>query len=255
MKNKSAIQLIAIVGGSGAGKTWLADRLQQALGPEACRLSLDNFYRDRSHLPPARREQINFDHPRAIDWPCLERVLKDCRAGRATHLPHYNFTSHTRLRTDQSWRPRPLIIVDGLWLLGRPAVRRLFDLRIFLDCPAELRLRRRLARDARERGRSHASVRRQFQATVAPMHGRYVTPQAAWADVVLKQPLQGAEIGQWAERLRKEFLLMRLHDSLQDWRRFSLSHPTRRAGAPSQRVGEGRGEGAFGFCAAYPAAR
>jgi len=206
MKSKSAIHLIAIVGGSGAGKTWLADRLQRALGPQACRLSLDNFYRDRSHLPPARREQINFDHPRAIDWPCLERVLKDCRAGRATHLPHYNFTSHTRLRTDQSWRPGPLIIVDGLWLLRRPAVRCLFDMRIFLDCPAELRLRRRLTRDARERGRNQASVRRQFQTTVAPMHGRYVAPQAAWADLVLKQPLQEAKVRQLADGLRKECL-------------------------------------------------
>jgi len=207
MKSKSTIHLIAIVGGSGAGKTWLADRLQQALGPEACRLSLDNFYRDRSHLPLARREQINFDHPRAIDWPCLERVLKDCRVGRATHLPHYDFTSHTRLRTDPSWRPKPLIIADGLWLLRRPAVRRLFDLRIFLDCPAELRLRRRLTRDARERGRSRASVRRQFQATVTPMHERYVAPQAGRADLVLKQPLQEAEVRQLADGLRKECLI------------------------------------------------
>src|SRR6266478_2144711 len=161
MKTKSTNHLIAIVGGSGAGKTWLADRLQQALGPEACCLSLDNFYRDRSHLPPARREQINFDHPRAIDWPCLERVLKDCRAGRATHLPQYNFTSHTRLHTDLPYRPKTLVIVDGLWLLRRPAVRRLFDLRIFLDAPPRLRFRRRLARDVAERGRSPAAARRQ----------------------------------------------------------------------------------------------
>src|SRR5690242_4898362 len=88
-------KLVAIVGGSCAGKSWLADQLQGILGKTAGRLSLDQFYRDRSHLTPARREAINFDHPRAIDWDCLEGVLRDCLAGRATSAPHYDFATHT----------------------------------------------------------------------------------------------------------------------------------------------------------------
>ena len=177
--------LVAIVGGSGSGKTWLAGKLQAALGPKAARLSLDDFYHDRSGLSPARRATINFDHPRAIDWESLERVLLDCCAGKAARLPCYDFKTHSRLRSSKLLKLRPIILVDGLWLLRRPSIRRLFDLRVFLVCPASIRLRRRLARDVLARGRTRASIEKQFWTTVQPMHLKYVAPQARWADVVL----------------------------------------------------------------------
>jgi uridine kinase len=195
-------KLIAITGGSGAGKTWLAGKLQDVLGESLARLSLDDFYLDRSDLPPAEREKINFDDPCAIDWPCVERLLRSCRARPPVLAPRYDFTTHTRLSAPQLWQPAPLVLVDGLWLLVRPAIRSLFDLRIFLDCPEELRLQRRLARDVRERGRSQASVRRQFCLTVAPMHERYVVPQLAWADIIVGQPVEVATICELAFFLR-----------------------------------------------------
>lgn len=185
---KSRPKLIAIVGGSGSGKSWLSLKLKEALKLPVTRLSLDDFYRDKSHLPPALRESINFDHPKAIDWRLAETVLKACRAGRWAKVPKYSFVTHTRLRTFKIVKPKPIILVDGLWLLWRPQLRRMFDIRIFLHCPARLRLDRRLARDMANRGRDDTSVRRQFRETVAPMHQRFVAPQAKWADVVLGQP-------------------------------------------------------------------
>jgi uridine kinase len=185
---KTRPKLIALVGGSGAGKSWLSHQLQEALELPSARLSLDNFYRDQSHLPPPMRERVNFDHPRVIDWKLAEAVLLGCRAGRSVYVPRYSFVTHTRLRTFNMVNPRPIILVDGLWLLWRPRLRSLFDLRIFLHCPACLRLERRLERDIAARGRDDRSVRRQFQETVAPMHKRFVQPQAKWADVVLRQP-------------------------------------------------------------------
>jgi uridine kinase len=181
-------QLIALVGGSGAGKTWLARGLQQALDHPVTRLSLDDFYRDQSHLTPSMRDRVNYDHPQAIDWLLVEKVLLGCRAARTVYVPHYSFVTHTRQRTFKMLVPRPIILVDGLWLLWRPRLRRLFDLRIFLHCPARLRLARRLKRDMAARGRAGRSVRRQFKETVAPMHKRFVAPQVKWADVVLRQP-------------------------------------------------------------------
>ncbi|HEY6167768.1 MAG TPA: uridine kinase [Verrucomicrobiae bacterium] len=207
MKNRHPVHLVAITGGSGAGKTWLAERLQTVLGDNAARLSLDNFYRDRSDLPPARREKINFDDPRAIDWPCVEQVLRQCRPGQVTPVPRYDFTTHTRLREPQLWEPKSLILMDGLWLLHRRSIRRLFALRIFIDCPEALRLRRRLDRDVCERGRSESSVRQQFQATVAPMHERFVAPQATHADVTLTQPVTGSAVHQLADRMWNLLLL------------------------------------------------
>ena len=201
MKTGTPTQLVAIVGGSGSGKTWLADRLHGLLGENIARLSLDDFYRDRSRVPPSHRDKINFDRPQAIDWPCVEEVLDACKAGRSARLPRYDFSSHVRVARRRRWQPRPLVLVDGLWLLSRPTVRRFFDLRIFIDCPERVRLRRRLGRDVAERGRSHASVRRQFLMTVAPMHARHVQPQARWADLVLKQPFRKRAVEKLADRL------------------------------------------------------
>jgi uridine kinase len=194
MKPAEQRKLIAIVGGSGSGKSWLADRLQRAFGPGAARLSLDNFYLDRAHLPPWQRGRINFDHPRAIDWRRFEAVLRESRVQREVSIPQYNFATHTRLPHDRPWTPAPLILVDGLWLLGRARVRRLFDFRIYLDCPGQLRLERRLSRDVTERGRTADSVRDQFWKMVAPMHERYVATQLRLADLVLQQPSGEVEI-------------------------------------------------------------
>lgn len=195
-------RLVAIVGGSGAGKTWLADQLEKAVGNGVDRFSQDDFYLDRSHLTPAQREQVNYDHPRAIDWPRMEKTLKDCRAGRAFRVPRYSFTAHTRLPRAEWRRPKSVTIVEGLWLLRRPSLRRLFDLKIFLDCPVRVRLVRRLARDAAERGRSRDSVRHQFWKTVAPMHDRFVAPQASWADVVLRTSPNPEQLRQLADQVR-----------------------------------------------------
>jgi uridine kinase len=203
MKRHSQPKLIAIVGGSGAGKTWLADWLERQFAPDATRLSLDDFYHDFSHVSAAQRPRINFDDPSAIDWLLLETVLRECRAGRASWMPVYDFSSHTRLRHKKAWTPKPFVFVDGLWLLWRPAVRALFDLRIFIEAPEELRWRRRLARDVIERGRTPDSVRAQVHSTVAPMHQRFVEPQARWAEIVLQQPLHECELNEVRSKIRE----------------------------------------------------
>ena len=201
MKPKSAPVLVAIVGGSGSGKSWLADRLQTRLGKTAARLSLDDFYHDRSHLPAKRRARINFDHPRAIDWDRLERVLRDCAAWRTTRVPQYDFKTHSRRADGKVLHPKPLIIMDGLWLLRRPRIRRLFELRIFIDCSTKLRLNRRLERDLLLRGRSQASVKRQFRETVEPMHILYVVPQARWAHIRRPSPISDDDVVHLAGQL------------------------------------------------------
>ena len=194
--------LVAIVGGSGSGKSWLADKLAAVLAPDAARLSLDDFYRDRSHLSPARRARLNFDHPRAIDWPALEAVLRKCSQGRAVPLPCYDFKTHCSGPGRRILKPERIILVDGLWLLVRPSIRSSFAFKIFLDCDARTRFRRRLARDRRERGRTKASVREQFRETVEPMHRRYVAPQAKYADIVLRGERAPADVRRLVAVLR-----------------------------------------------------
>jgi uridine kinase len=194
-------KVVAITGGSGSGKSWLAERLQEHFGARAARVSLDDFYRDRSNIAPARRLQVNYDHPQAIDWPLFEAWLRSCRTGRAYSLPHYDFETHTRLSEQIDLPVTPLILVEGLWLLRRPHVRQLLDFSIFIECPDNIRLERRQKRDVEERGRSPTSIRRQFAQSVLPMHERFVAPQAQWADMVLTYPIRESDVYRIAVRL------------------------------------------------------
>ncbi|MEO6036552.1 MAG: uridine kinase [Verrucomicrobiota bacterium] len=196
-------KLIAIVGGSGSGKSWLADKLQKRFEKITTRLSLDDFYRDRSHLSEKQRAKINFDHPRAIDWESLERVLSSFAAGRSTEAPQYDFTTHSRLQKGKIVKPTLFVIIDGLWLLRRQELRRMFSCRVFIECPRRVCLSRRIARDLAERGRDAASVRQQYREQVAPMHERFVATQLRWANVVLKDANAdtAAELGDKLEEL------------------------------------------------------
>jgi len=171
-----------------------------AFGENVTRLSLDDFYRDRSRLSDKRRSAINFDHPRAIDWKDVERVLAKFAAGGGVHIPKYDFTTHARAENGEFVKPKSLIIMDGLWLLRRPALRKLFSCRIFIHCPQHLRLLRRLGRDRVERGRDPANVRKQFLQQVVPMHDRFVAPQSRWANIVMKHPKEN-EISSLAQRI------------------------------------------------------
>jgi uridine kinase len=195
--------LVAIVGGSGSGKTWLAERLARALSPNALRVSLDDFYRDRSHLPLARRARINFDQPQAIDWIEFETALDRLAAGRNVRIPQYDFKTHSRLGTCKTLSAKPIILIDGLWLLRRRSLRSLFQMRIFIECPTPIRLQRRLERDVGWRGRTASSVRRQFCETVDPMHRLHVAPQNRYADVVIRGTCTPHDIRRLAQQIHR----------------------------------------------------
>jgi uridine kinase len=195
--------LVAIAGGSGSGKTWLTHQLELALGPGVVRLCLDSFYLDRSHLTPARRARLNFDHPRAIDWACLEKALAALLAGHPATVPVYDFKTHARRARLQRVLPQPLILLEGLWPLKRRAIRRLADFSIFLSCPSSLRLRRRIQRDQAARGRTRSSIEQQFRDSVEPMHLKLVVPQQKQADLVFTRTCGPRHVRRLAAKIRK----------------------------------------------------
>jgi uridine kinase len=199
--------IVGISGGSCAGKTWLTDQLLERLGGKAVRLSLDDFYLDKSHLSPGRRARLNFDHPKAIDWERLETVLSNFAEGRAAAVPRYDFATHGRLQGEREVKPAPIVIVEGLWLFRRPQLRKLFDLKIFIRTSRQLCVERRLQRDTAERGRTRKQVLEQLERYTLPMSERYVAPQEKWADAILEAPIKKNQILEMITRIetsRKE---------------------------------------------------
>jgi len=177
--------VLGLAGGSGAGKTTLVDGLTSRLRGDVSVLWFDEYYHDLVHLSPEQRAAVNFDHPDSLDEILLIEHLDGLLAGRPVDVPVYDFATHTRTGLTRRVEPRPVVVVDGILVLAVPALRSRLDLAVFVDAPAEVRLARRMYRDVRERGRTTASVRAQFEATVAPMHEAFVDPSAEHADLRL----------------------------------------------------------------------
>ncbi len=175
---------IGIAGASGAGKTTFAKALAAGL-PDALLLSMDSYYRDLAHLPPAERAAVNFDHPDAVDWETLLEHMAARSAGRSVSVPRYDFATHTRRTEPQAVLPSASTILEGLFALWHPRLRGILDFAVFVDAPDGVCLQRRLARDTAERGRTPESVRLQWDRHVLPMFRRHTLPTRRHADFIV----------------------------------------------------------------------
>ena len=180
--------IIGVAGGTGSGKTTVAMRILERVGAEhVAYIPHDAYYRDLSHLPPALRAQVNFDHPDSLETELLIEHLKQLKAGRSVEIPVYDFTTHTRTAETRRVGPAPVILVEGILVFAEPALRELFDVKLYVDTDADIRLIRRLQRDVQERGRTFESVIRQYLSTVRPMHLEFVEPSKRYADVIIPE--------------------------------------------------------------------
>lgn len=179
--------LVAIAGGTGSGKTSIANKIVAALPDHVTLLSHDMYYRDNRHLPMAERIRLNYDHPDSFDNELFIRHLQELKRGRPVERPCYNFNTHLREERTVRVEPRAIVLVEGILVLLDPELRRLFDLKIFIDTDADVRILRRISRDIHERGRSLESVMAQYLETVKPMHEAFVEPTKRYADVIIPE--------------------------------------------------------------------
>ncbi|MCK4451845.1 MAG: uridine kinase [Anaerolineae bacterium] len=180
--------LIGVAGGTGSGKTTVANQILQRVGTEHITyIPHDAYYRDHSHLPSRLRKQVNFDHPDSLETELLIEHLKILRVGRAVEIPIYDFTTHTRTQRTRHVKPAPVILVEGILVFAEPELRALFDVKLYVDTDADVRFIRRLRRDIEERGRSVESVCEQYLSTVRPMHLEFVEPSKRYADVIIPE--------------------------------------------------------------------
>ncbi|MGQ9457328.1 MAG: uridine kinase [Anaerolineae bacterium] len=180
--------IIGVAGGTGSGKTTVAQEILQRVGPDRIAyIQHDSYYRDQSHLPFHERARVNYDHPDALESELLVEHLKALRAGRPVEAPIYDFTTHTRRPETRRVEPRRVILVEGILIFADRALREMMDVKIFVDTDADIRFIRRLQRDIRERGRSMDSVIEQYLSTVRPMHMEFVEPSKRYADVIIPE--------------------------------------------------------------------
>ena len=180
--------VVGIAGGTGSGKTTVAERLAEAMPRGRCvTIDHDAYYRDQGHLSPEDRADINYDHPAVLDSELLARHLRELRAGRTVEIPIYDFATHTRQAETRRIEPSRVIIVEGILVFAEPALREQMDIKIFVDTDPDIRLMRRIRRDLEERGRTFQSVRDQYYATVRPMHLEHVEPSKRWADLIVPE--------------------------------------------------------------------
>jgi len=178
--------IIGIGGGTGAGKSLAAKLIKHYIRPiGAVIISTDDYYRDLSHLTKDELKTYNFDHPRAFDHELFLKHLERLKAGESILMPSYDFKTHARKRRLTLVKPRPVIIVEGLFALVFEPVRRLFDLSVYIDTSNSTRFARRLERDTRERGRTPESVTDQYLHHCRPMHEKFIAPTKKSADLVI----------------------------------------------------------------------
>lgn len=180
--------IIGISGGTGSGKTTVAQKIISSVGAEnVIYLQQDAYYRNLGDMPLDLRHNVNFDHPDAFDTELLMNHIEALRAGEPVQQPIYDYATHSRKGETTRLEPRPVIIIEGILVFVNPQMRALMDMKIFVDTDADIRFIRRLDRDVHERGRSVESIISQYTTTVRPMHLQFVEPSKRYADVIIPE--------------------------------------------------------------------
>ncbi|MGB2963360.1 MAG: uridine kinase [Anaerolineales bacterium] len=188
MVKRNSSLVIGIAGGTGSGKTTIADYILETVGTEKIAfLPHDAYYRDLGNLSLEERAQINFDHPSSLETELLITHINQLRNQETIQLPSYDFKTHSRIKETTPIKPQPIVLIEGILLFAEPELRKLFDLRIYVDTDADIRFIRRLKRDIEERGRTTESVINQYLETVRPMHLEFVEPSKRYASVIIPE--------------------------------------------------------------------
>ncbi len=188
MSERARPVVIGIAGGTGSGKTTVANVILERVGADKIAfLPHDAYYKDLADLPRAQREIVNFDHPDSLETQLLIAHLEALLRWEPVEIPVYDFTRHVRTRNTERVDPHPVILVEGIIIFAEPDLVKLFDVKIFVDTPPDIRFIRRLERDIVERGRTVESVIHQYQTTVRPMHLEFVEPSRRYADVIIPE--------------------------------------------------------------------
>ena len=215
--------VIGIAGGTGAGKTTIAEQITETVGEEVTRFPLDNYYRDLSHLEMAEREAVNYDHPSAFEWELVREHLGHLLEGRRIEMPQYDFSVHNRTDETATVEPTDVVVVEGIFALHDADVVDMQDLRIFVETDADVRIIRRIRRDVIDRERDLQEVIDQYLSTVKPMHEQFVAPTRKRADLIVPEGANSVAVNLLSEKIQAEVR----GDAVRRWERAELESQLR----------------------------
>jgi uridine kinase len=188
MTNKPTPLVIGVAGGSGSGKTTVAEMVLKRVGRQRIAyLPHDAYYRELTNLPPNQRAEVNFDHPDSLESDMMRDQIQALKIWQPIEMPVYDFTTHSRTAETIHVDPRRVILVEGILIFADQHLRPLFDVKIFVDTDSDIRFIRRLQRDITERARTTENVINQYMKTVRPMHLEFVEPSKRYADVIIPE--------------------------------------------------------------------
>jgi uridine kinase len=188
--------VIGMAGGSGSGKTTIAESVVEQIGPDRVAfIPHDAYYRHRPELTFEQRTRVNYDHPESLETELMASHVRSLLDGEAIARPVYDFADHLRAGETIAVKPRSVLLLEGILILTEPSLVELMDLKIYVDTDADLRLMRRLERDVQERGRTLDSVLRQYERTVRPMHLQFVEPSKRYADIIIPEGYNLGAVG------------------------------------------------------------
>ena len=179
-------KIIGITGGSGSGKSTVVKRIKERY-PNAVLIEMDNYYKSATFVNNSNITAYNFDHPDAFDMDLMMQNLASLKEGKSCMMPQYDFVHHTRKEEFVKVEPSSIIVIDGLMVFYDERVRKLLDLKLYVDTPADIRFIRRLKRDVAERGRTVESVIEQYTDVVRPGHYNFIEPSKAYADLIIPE--------------------------------------------------------------------
>ena len=179
------ILMIGSAGGTGSGKTTITRKIMERFGEEVTVINHDNYYKSHHDLTYEERTKLNYDHPNAFDTDMMVDDLQKIRDGKEIACPIYDYTIHDRSENTLTIRPSNIVVIEGILIFHEESLRRLMDIRLFVDTDADERILRRILRDVNERGRTLDSVINQYLTTVKPMHEAFVEPSKRYADVII----------------------------------------------------------------------
>ena len=180
--------VIGIAGGTGSGKTTVVKKILESIPTEEVAIiSQDAYYRDNSNITLEERQKINFDHPDSIEFELLIKHLKQLKKQKLIQQPIYSYLTCTRSEETIPVAPKHVVIIEGILCLTQPELRKLMDIKVFVDCEADVRLSRVIQRDIIERGRGIDQTLNRYEATVRPMHLQFIEPSKSFADIIVPQ--------------------------------------------------------------------